>query len=423
VAFIVLMKVGSFDKLILAMSLGCGVVVSLVHPVISVSFFLLNLILRPWEYLPDTAIITILPKGLAALCFVSWLIFNFRVGKFKIIWNGSCLLFMLFLGWAFIAAILGGGVQEGTRFFLERFIPIFVLFFLIFNSVHDRSDLRLVEVSLIIAVLGMVISAEVYTKALLTGERLMGGKLFGNANDLAATIVMVLPFLFFPLQKRFTYTWIPILVTLIFLLYGIILADSRSAKLALAAMVGVHFLITYRITLTRLILGGVLVVVLLLTLMMTSRSASDLRGSSFSRINYAITGLKMLKSNPVWGVGLGNYPKRYEEFTSDFSEYGERTAHSSWVLVMAEAGLPGLVLFLAFFFSVLGKAWRMRHARAAFFLAMVGYGIMMSFLSHTYLFLPYILFALVLVGYRIFSISEAQGVKYRPKQRRRRMAF
>ena len=51
------------------------------------------------------------------------------------------------------------------------------------------------------------------------------------------------------------------------------------------------------------------------------------------------------------------------------------------------------------------------------------YGLMMSFLSHTYLFLPYILFALVLVGYRIFSISEAQGVKYRPRQRRRRMAF
>ena len=139
------------------------------------------------------------------------------------------------------------------------------------------------------------------------------------------------------------------------------------------------------------------------------RSEDDLEGSSSSRFNYAITGLKMVKSNPIFGVGFGNYPRFYENFSSLFEEWGQRTAHSSWVLVMSESGFMGLFLFTGLVGSVFIGAWRLRHVAPEFFLSLSGYAIAMSFLSHTYYVFPYILFSLILVGTRVIKTATREN--------------
>jgi hypothetical protein len=59
--------------------------------------------------------------------------------------------------------------------------------------------------------------------------------------------------------------------------------------------------------------------------------------SAAGRVDAWYSGLEMFRENPLFGVGPGN-----------FTEYNELTAHNSFVLVLAETGFVGFVLWLAF---------------------------------------------------------------------------
>ena len=125
------------------------------------------------------------------------------------------------------------------------------------------------------------------------------------------------------------------------------------------------------------------------------RTEGDLNGSQSSRLNYVLTGLRMLKSSPLVGIGLDQYPELYESFTYSFEEYGKRTAHSSWVLAFSESGLLGFGLYLAIFIFSFIDAMSIRKNHPEYLLALIGYGVTMSLLSHTYLFLPYLILSLI----------------------------
>jgi len=59
--------------------------------------------------------------------------------------------------------------------------------------------------------------------------------------------------------------------------------------------------------------------------------------SAFGRVDAWYEGLHMFLSHPLLGVGAGN-----------FTDYNDLTAHNSFVLVVAETGFIGYVLWLAF---------------------------------------------------------------------------
>ena len=405
-AMSVLMGGLSSERVLLGLSTGAGIAISLVHPVVAVSFSLLCFILRPWEYLPDAVGMTILPKGIIAVCVASWLFWCMRSMRLRLLWNGSCSLFLFYIVWMIIAALCGGSAEQSWSFFCEQFIPIIASAFLIFNSINNKFELRVVEVSMIIAVLGITVAAEVFTVTTPEIERLTGGTLLGNSNDLASFIVMVLPFLFSSIKKYTIYDWPIVLIVAATLIYGIVLADSRSAKLAVILMMVAYAVLNLKLTPFRIIMAGTVGVLVLCLLMRTSRSSDDLDMSSSSRLNYIVAGVNMVKQNPLFGVGLGNYPNEYEHYTSNFDEFGLRTAHSSWVLIMSETGVFGLMAFSILFLIALRKMWRMRHFRVVYLISAIGYGFMMSTLSHSYLIFPYILLALVSAAYNIF-VQEA----------------
>ncbi len=390
------------ESTIYSLALGSGLVLSLLHPVIAVSFFVCNLLLRPWEVVPSGLVLS-LPKALAGLSMAAWLLHEVRHSRLHFIWNGTWTLYVAFVLWIFTATLLGGHYPDGMSYFTDRFIPITVVFFLIFNCVRDRLDLKLVLISLIISVAGVTSAAALFTLRSAEVDRLTGGELLGNPNDIASLVVLILPFLLFPLAKRKIIGWAASGAAAAALLYGIHLAQSRGAKLSLIAMAAAYVLLCVKVTWKRLVILAVGALLFAVLLSGSTRSADDLEGSFASRFNYVLTGFRMLKYNPLFGVGIGNYPKEYEKYTLSFDEYGERTAHSSWILVLSETGLPGLMLFGLLFLSVLLRAFRLRRSRPEFFLSMIGYGLAMSFLSHTYLFPPYILFAVVLVGFRVFK--------------------
>jgi O-antigen ligase len=69
--------------------------------------------------------------------------------------------------------------------------------------------------------------------------------------------------------------------------------------------------------------------------------AEGLDVSAMSRLEYWITALKAAALNPLTGIGIANFP------WYNYLQTGEyMTTHNTWLQVLAEAGLPGLVLFV-----------------------------------------------------------------------------
>lgn len=85
----------------------------------------------------------------------------------------------------------------------------------------------------------------------------------------------------------------------------------------------------------------------------------------YQRALFVETGLKMLATEPLVGVGTGQYAVRYPEFASrEMLTYDVRAdAHNVFLWVGAELGLIGLGLFLWLVVAALARAWSQVRAR------------------------------------------------------------
>ncbi|HEY1590064.1 MAG TPA: O-antigen ligase family protein, partial [Rhodanobacter sp.] len=119
------------------------------------------------------------------------------------------------------------------------------------------------------------------------------------------------------------------------LLYGTYLTNSRGAMLSVLVVAGIY--IWRR---RGMVTAGVLGVIGLACMQVLSSRMQDLDvddESAYGRVDAWYSGLHMFMSHPVFGVGAGN-----------FTEYNDLTAHNSFVLVLAETGFVGYILWLAF---------------------------------------------------------------------------
>ena len=124
------------------------------------------------------------------------------------------------------------------------------------------------------------------------------------------------------------------------LLLGLGLADSRSAWLALTCGVAVLVLLYLSTTeRRRLLVPGLLLGVVAFTLIWLSVDASsyelNMRSRALAfRLSLARAAFDAFASSPVWGTGVG-----------DFHLRGGYIIHSTYLWLLAESGIVGLLLF------------------------------------------------------------------------------
>ena len=153
-----------------------------------------------------------------------------------------------------------------------------------------------------------------------------------DPNELALAIGMTLPFAFaFAARRRKTSTQILLYVSLIAILICTLLTKSRTGQLVFLSAVGIYVVKRYG---WRGIVAGA--VMALPVLILGGRGGAEATESSLGRLEAWNTGIDLFRVSPVFGVGLGQ-----------FNEYHHLTAHNSYVLALAELGLPGLVLWIA----------------------------------------------------------------------------
>jgi putative inorganic carbon (hco3(-)) transporter len=158
---------------------------------------------------------------------------------------------------------------------------------------------------------------------------------FDNPNDMAYSVVLVVPFtLGLLFQAKNFLTRFSALMLLAVSIYCIYLTRSRGGQLALGTCIGSW---TYLWTSNKkwkkrlLVLAGFFIIVLFVS--QTTGYRQD--GSAMGRIDAWSEAWTLLKANPIIGVGKNR-----------FTEYHAVDTHSSYVRTSVETGLIGLYGFV-----------------------------------------------------------------------------
>ena len=112
--------------------------------------------------------------------------------------------------------------------------------------------------------------------------------------------------------------------------YGVYLTGSRGTMLGVGALLGVYWLVMSAGP--KLFLIAVALAPIAATVITSLQSSID--SSANGRLEAWYAGILMLLSNPIFGVGAGN-----------FMEEHERVAHNSYIHIAGELGIPGYSLW------------------------------------------------------------------------------
>src|SRR5690606_2790447 len=139
---------------------------------------------------------------------------------------------------------------------------------------------------------------------------------------------------------------------------------SRGALLGICSIVGVYALMENKgkKVMTLAMIAAVGATMDSLSLM--SGVSEDLDCQTSDRLLPWKAGFNMAIRNPLFGVGIGGYPKNLVAYAPDGNVGTEKehmTAHSSWVLVLSEGGFPAILFFAGLWGYAIYCAWQMRH--------------------------------------------------------------
>jgi hypothetical protein len=167
--------------------------------------------------------------------------------------------------------------------------------------------------------------------------RIRSRGVLADPNDLAQAIVAALPLLavWWDRERRLRSA-ILVGLPLAYLLYGIYLTRSRGAVISLLVVLVVALHDRFGRIAAALAAMAALAGVAALSVVGFAGREVGIDESASGRTEAWATGLTLLRSSPVWGVGFGN-----------FTEHHDLVAHNSFVHCFAEVGLVGYFAWLA----------------------------------------------------------------------------
>jgi O-antigen ligase len=287
-----------------------------------------------------------------------------------------------------------------------------VIFLILMGGVAvGWAEVRIIFRTIAAAALVNLASARIFAQAENGRLSLPASGTIGNSNDLAAQLLLVLPFvLFFMLGRRRPFVIrIAVLGLLLDGLWIILGTASRGALIGLAAVFLCIFLHVSAPKKLALVAAGVAIVVAALTLLpattrgrlgsMFGGKEAEAADSAASRGYLFRTSVRFTFQHPVFGVGPDQF-SAYEGRTSRAQGFhgNWHVTHNSYTQVSSECGIPAFIFFVASLGSAIRLVLRTQRmakregypeiANACFcyLLAMTGYLVAIVFLSHAYAF-------------------------------------
>ena len=297
------------------------------------------------------------------------LIINVALGRITLYWQREMSFFLVFFLLVTIGVFLAYDFDISYKFWQDVFLKIFIVFFLVVWTIGDKKEylwLLRVIISCGIILACITIYNKIYSISLIGGSRAsIGEKLstLNDPNDLALTLLIPFSFGLSLLVTKSNYIFSRVmgLVSSLLIFQAILATQSRGGLLGLAGVVTYFLSHKIKSKLVLFMLGLLVVIFLYVVANIAHRemggAVQGIDESSMGRINAWKTAINMAIHHPFFGVGLDGFMSNYYNFAVAWNRTNP-AVHSSWFGVLAEAGFPGLFLFILCVYSAM-KATRL----------------------------------------------------------------
>jgi O-antigen ligase len=346
--YAVLVAFGLIFALITMLNLTAGVCLFAV-----VSFF---------EILASGGASLSVPKLLGTLLVISWLaqLATRERERDEPVFSHPAFIYVLILytGWTLISVVWAE--QPGQVYAtVSRLIPNAMLFLVVFTAVRKRDQaLWVIGAFVVAALLSAAYGLVTPTDPTTVEDRLAGAG--GNANETAASLVAA-AMLAAGLAVTLRQSSLRLIAALgvPFCVLGVFLTVSRGGLVALAAALVAAIFAGGRWRGPALAVGITVVLSTVLYFGVFASSDARTRVLAFEggtgRSDIWKVGWRMVKAEPIRGIGAGNFPNSSVHFLlapgairrDDFIVDEPKVAHNTYLEVLAEQGVIGLGLFLA----------------------------------------------------------------------------
>lgn len=365
------------------------------------------------DVLPSVGAVS-LPKLAGVLLVISWIAVSARGRQQRISAVNPVLtyLLVLFFGWAAISAIWAESQGDSVTA-LGRYAPNLLLIPIVFTALRTRRQavwiLAAVVVGAAIAATAGLLDPPADPAAAAGGPRRVTGTI-GDANELAAALLLGL-FVAggFAANPGFPPRWrVSCLAVLTLSLAGIMLSLSRGGLIALAVAMLIGVVVSGRWRPRVAVLAGVVVSAAFfyfaLFASLPARERVTELGGGTGRVDLWTVGWRMVEDKPIGGVGVGNFRDSSIHYLlrpgvierDDFIVSSPKVAHNTYLQILAETGIVGLLLFLAILGLSLGSVLvaaraferaqdvQMEIISRALFAGLAGYLVAIFFISEMY---------------------------------------
>jgi probable O-glycosylation ligase (exosortase A-associated) len=315
--------------------------------------FTVMMYVRPQEVMPGLFGAMPVVKVIAIATLIAYAISKLAAGEPLTIKPVELKMIVLIWMLGLLFAPLAAAPGDSFQILFDPLIKTLLIFIVQINLLNTRARYRrllgILVVCEILYALGSIQTylAGGYADTNSFHKRITGwGTLFGNPNDIACVLALLLPFtVIYAMRWRGWKRWL-LFAAVGLTAIAILLTFSRSGFLALLACCGVIFWKLNRGHRLKMLLPLAALVVLLLVAMpgryMTRLSTifnpqEDSTNSAQARQEQAKRAFQVAIRRPVVGVGMGNY-----------HIYGnnELRAHNAYLEIAAELGVAGLLAFL-----------------------------------------------------------------------------
>ncbi|MBY0517796.1 MAG: O-antigen ligase family protein [Bacteriovoracaceae bacterium] len=413
----VLFEAWGIQGLFFSIEFGILTTFAIIHPKYAVSFLVYLLLSRPWESYSNQ-MMSSMPRDISIITVATILFFKVVNKKLYFRFNPGTLTLILFSIWMFLSGFFSNHVDVAMFQFSEVFSKGVILFLLIQNGLENEEDIIPVKAVFVLAILEKCFVSFMKSYVLLDQtipedsiSRLESVGILSNSNDIAAIFVLAIPFaIFFILRTKIRpFNWLVAIGALTVMSVLVWKSQSRGALLGLFAIFGAYALTRIRSKKLLALSFAFGAIATVGAFSMLQRGAEDIEGSTSNRKLYWQAGVNMAVRNPIFGVGFWGFPQNLPNYVPDGnvgSEGEHMTAHSTWVLALAEGGPIGLIIFLSLWGYAFKEAWKIRQDSPEYFLGLAGYGTCITFLSHTYLLYPYILLSLSITHAKLVRLKS-----------------
>lgn len=277
------------------------------------------------------------------------------------------LLVLAYLAWCVVGMVWASNTGD-VLYSLERYVPNFLVFFVVYSAARDRLDMRVLAAFFVLGAAvagGDAVLAPPAASAYADVSR--SGGTFGDPNYLAAVLVTGFA-LSIALSRARSLTVLGQAtagVAAVLCILGILLSVSRGGLIALSVTLVAAICVAGRwrgklaFAAVILALFGAGYFVAIASPGARQRLTSGQGGGS-GRTTIWKVGWREVQHNPILGVGAGNFsdagakyviePGLINHYSGGYTAYFIDTptvAHNTYLGVLAEEGIPGLCIFLA----------------------------------------------------------------------------